>query len=274
MCVYNGLYSQNIIIQRQRKKKKKKTSCKINCQWKYCNDQLVKNMLVYCAWVCLVCCRSGVSLSLWLSSSLITQHSQELICQQAAPVTHTINSLRTESEQTNTHTPKCVHTRLKTLAYTSIHTHTLSANLVANSETHSKANQANCTLANLKTRYTTKQAPTHTRAHTHTSKATLLIPTQSLTPAPPLHMHEWPCTPTIHHIPRLLLNRPSPLPLSSSKWVSQSSACHLSLCWWCPASIYCLLIDRWTLQMLRFTWFSCWRDITALPIPALRKVIC
>ena len=87
-------------------------------------------------------------------------------------------------------------------------------------------------------------------------------------------MHEWTCTPTIHHIPRLLLNRPSPLPLSSSKWVFQSSACHLSLCWWCPASIYCLLIDWWTLQMLCFTCFSCWRDITALPIPPLRKVIC
>lgn len=48
-----------------------------------------------------------------------------------------------------------------------IHTHTLSANLVANSETHSKANQANCTLANLKTRYTTKQARTHTPVKQH-----------------------------------------------------------------------------------------------------------
>ena len=164
MCVYNGLYSQSIIIQRQRKKKKKKkTSCKINCQWKYCNDQLVKNMLyVYCAWVCmcLVCCRSGVSLSLWLSSSLISQHSQELICQQAAPVTHTINSLRTESEQTNTHTPKCVHTRLKTLAYTSIHTHSLPTWLLIQKHTL-KLIKLNVPLLTLK-HATLQNKPAHT----------------------------------------------------------------------------------------------------------------
>ena len=142
-------------------------------------------LYVYCAWVCmcLVCCRSGVSLSLWLSSSLISQHSQELICQQAAPVTHTINSLRTESEQTNTHTPKCVHTRLKTLAYTSIHTHSLPTWLLIQKHTL-KLIKLTVPLLTLK-HATLQNKPQHTHARTHTPVKQHSLSLHNHSPPPP-----------------------------------------------------------------------------------------
>lgn len=153
---------------------------------------------------CLVCCRSGVSLSLWLSSGLITQHSQELTCQQPALITHPFTSLRTV-QVARTH---------KTW--------------LLKQEKESAANW-----------------PT---TQTHTA---------------PAKQHSPPLTSLliIHHYMHILwpLHDPTyPLPLSSSKWVSLSSACQLALCCWCHAFIYCLLTDWYAGTSLysncAFTW--------------------
>lgn len=172
--------------------------------------------------MCLASCRTGVSLLLWLSSSLITQHCQKLTCQQHTAVTHPFTSLRAVRGAQGTHKHAFAYKSwVKAVASTfnkDAGTAGTQSTIFKHTAVKAKKNQKQNS-----TPYNSNKTAT-----THSVVASLVI------------WHH--CTCMVRHVrTRVITPWPLQFPPTLFHFFLQVrlSACHLSLCW-CHAFIWLL----------------------------------